>query len=169
VLRHPANNLVALLYVSPCPWWAFIGAIPYTAKFITSCVIFRYNYQENRFRDRFPDVGGGSTDVGGGFRDVGGGSTDVGGGSTDVGGGFRDVGGGFPVVGGGIPIVGGGSTVVGCGSLSLVISSGAEKYARPGVWGRCPRLACVRGRFAIDSGPHACTVISLHSASLRSR
>jgi hypothetical protein len=122
---------VALLYVSPCPWWAFIGAIPYTAKFITSCVIIRYNYRENRFRDRFPVVGGGSTDVGGGIPVVGCGSTDVGCGSTDVGGGFRDVGGGFPVVGCG-------STVVGCGSLSLVISGGAEKYARPGVWGRIP-------------------------------
>ncbi len=131
MLRHPANNLVALLYVSPCPWWAFIGAIPYTAKFITSCVIIRYNYRENRFRDRFPDVGGGSTDVGGGIPVVGGGITVVGGGSTDVGCGSTDVGGGFPVVGCGFPVVGG-------GLLSPVISSGAEKYARPGVWGRIP-------------------------------
>jgi hypothetical protein len=113
---------VALLYVSPCPWWAFIGAIPYTAKFITSCVIFRYNYQENRFRDRFPDVGGGSADVGGGIPVVGGGFPVVGGGSTVVGGGIPIVGGGFPVVGGGIPVVGGGIPVVG-GGLLLPVSS----------------------------------------------
>jgi hypothetical protein len=119
---------VALLYVSPCPWWAFIGAIPYTAKFITSCVIIRYNYRENRFRDRFPVVGCGSTDVGGGI-------SVVGGGIPVVGGGFPDVGGGIPVVGGGFRDVGGGIPVVGGGLLSLVISSGAEKYARPGVWG----------------------------------
>jgi hypothetical protein len=50
-----------------------------------------------------------------------------------------------------------------------VISSGAEKYDRPGVWGRRPRTAYAGDRMADNSYPHAFTVVSLHCAALRSR
>ncbi len=50
-----------------------------------------------------------------------------------------------------------------------VISSEAEKYDRPGVWGRRPRTAYAGDRIADNSYPHAFTVISLHCAALRSR
>jgi hypothetical protein len=51
----------------------------------------------------------------------------------------------------------------------LVISSEAEKYERPGVWERVPRKSLARDRVSKISYPHACTVVSLHFASRRSR